>query len=570
MEQKKKKGLMIAIIVTIIIIVIAGLGFVYLATDLFKSNEQLFYKYVEKNAEIAKIFQSKSMEESSKWKEENVYTTTGEVSLSSDEEEVQKALDSIKVTVDAKTDNKNKNAISNIAIKYQNNDFFKVSYVRNQDKYALRSDEIATGYIGIENKDLKKFMQKLGVMDTTTIPDKLEATDWKEIFTLTEQESKNIQEIYSKVLSDSIEKEKYTKASKVKANVNGVEYISNKYTLSLTEKELAVLQKNILTALSQDSITLNLIVTKAKMIGMNENDISVNKLNESIQEAIQEIDETTYSDNEKIKISVYAAKGELVKTEILLVDNSQMNISVFGTEEDITAVIDMIPLGEGESQTVNMKVQKTTTENTTKLQMQATTIGEEESTTLSMTMNNNKTANGVQESLDFTVISDESSVSLTYKQESKLADTIDGIPTLDTTNSAILNDYSAEQISQFLAAVIMRTQVVFSQKMQTIGTGTTQPNNIIETQKLENFNSKFENFEGNNIPGTNVRSLVDIVATSNAASDGKLVSINLGGNLIQDVQNQKEALKLNIDTGKNYNISFSYDTQGYITAINIQ
>ena len=49
--RKKRYAFIIAIIIIIILIVVAGLAILYLNTDLFKSNQSLFIKYIEKNME---------------------------------------------------------------------------------------------------------------------------------------------------------------------------------------------------------------------------------------------------------------------------------------------------------------------------------------------------------------------------------------------------------------------------------------------------------------------------------------------------------------------------------------
>ena len=61
MTKKKRKTLLIVILMLLILIIAATLIILYLNTDLFKSNETLFFKYVGKNAqnieEIGKIFE---------------------------------------------------------------------------------------------------------------------------------------------------------------------------------------------------------------------------------------------------------------------------------------------------------------------------------------------------------------------------------------------------------------------------------------------------------------------------------------------------------------------------------
>ena len=45
-KGKSKKILIIIIILVILIIAIAGVAYAYFATDIFKSNRQMFFKYI--------------------------------------------------------------------------------------------------------------------------------------------------------------------------------------------------------------------------------------------------------------------------------------------------------------------------------------------------------------------------------------------------------------------------------------------------------------------------------------------------------------------------------------------
>lgn len=57
MNQKKKMNmLVILIIIILIIILVGGVAFAYLATDLLKSDKELFFKYITQIADSEKGF----------------------------------------------------------------------------------------------------------------------------------------------------------------------------------------------------------------------------------------------------------------------------------------------------------------------------------------------------------------------------------------------------------------------------------------------------------------------------------------------------------------------------------
>ena len=80
--KKRNVGLIVAIIVIAVVIIVIGvLAALYFFTDLFKTEEQLFWKYLSKNSQVLDIMSNENAEIQEQWKKENSYTSQGSLKL---------------------------------------------------------------------------------------------------------------------------------------------------------------------------------------------------------------------------------------------------------------------------------------------------------------------------------------------------------------------------------------------------------------------------------------------------------------------------------------------------------
>ena len=80
-------------------------------------------------------------------------------------------LNKLQFKINASIDEENAKTYGKVNVVYNNNDIFNVEYANKDKIYALRSNEIVTAFIGIENSNLKVLAQKLGIY----VGDELEA-----------------------------------------------------------------------------------------------------------------------------------------------------------------------------------------------------------------------------------------------------------------------------------------------------------------------------------------------------------------------------------------------------------
>lgn len=460
MYYGRKKGLIIGIIVAVVVILIAIIGvLVVLKTDLFKSNKTLFWKYASLQLESLELTQNMQLEEIEKLKAQNPYTLQGELTLSSSDEESD-SLGNIKLNINEESDKTNEYSHINGKIAYENNTIFDLDYVKNDNVYALKSDEIVTAYLGVRNENLKVLFQKLGMQDTSSIPDEITLNNYSEILKFSKVDIEHIKETYSNVIANTITSESYSRQTGAILEKNGISYKTTSYRLDLSSEQIAAIFENILNTLKTDSITLNLIVEKAKLLGWEDDEITIEELTTKVDEAISEISKEEFED---ISFVVYNYKGEAIESEVIVKNKSKTTIDAKKDNIEISYE------SYEEENNVTIVLINNVTTTRSNIQVRVDINGE---TQVNVDLIN--TGSAVERSLNTTyeieIINEDIQGNITYSQTLEFIDELENMIELNETNVAILNDYSKEDLIALLQAIEERIVQVMNEKVQAIFT----------------------------------------------------------------------------------------------------
>ena len=266
-----KNGLskIILFIIILLLVLLCGVGYCYLKTDIFKTPDELFKKYLSKNvnqivssnsdvlSNVVKRMSEEEFEDNLKIKV-NLEKIIGEENLDSfDEEELEQIKDGYSIDFVLKSDPNNSKSELNTSIKYGEYESTLKSYI-SQEQLGLQLDEINNKYLVVKNEKLKDLFKKFGVDEKTLeeIPDKIISDiDYDE----SAEKVKNLEEKYTKRLLEQISEDKYKIEKKVSVNYNNQNYIANKYTLSLTDKEASNIVLTTIKELVDDPDFLSLV-----------------------------------------------------------------------------------------------------------------------------------------------------------------------------------------------------------------------------------------------------------------------------------------------------------------------
>lgn len=475
MYYGKKKGIIIVIVIIILLIVIAVGGvMLYLFTDLFKSNQTLFLKYIDQTIQGMKYETNDQTKDIIEAQKENPYQIKGTLNFDYDGSENKQAeiLKQIKVELETNANGQEEKTYTKASVLYQNQNLFNLEYANSNNIYALKSNEIVTAFIGVRNENLKVLAQKLGMQDNSNIPDSITPIDYEDLLNISEEEKQHISDTYLPVIVNNIEKSKYSKQSNIPITKEGVEYNTTAYRLDLTSEDIANISVKLLETLEQDSITLNFIATKAKILNLPEEYTQVNNLTKQIDEQIKKIEDSEKSPENGVSIVVYQEKGQTVLTEIIIKNNVKFTLYASNTNQKNSIYV----MAENLSTSNDY--------NTVEMQVTQTKTAKQTNTEILVNKDNDK---GLEIYLTNEGLSSDEKVTTTceinyndgndkyianYEQEINFNEENE-IISLDNTNCAILNDYPTDQLSMLIVLIAQQTQNVMNQKMQQLGIQTT-------------------------------------------------------------------------------------------------
>ncbi len=536
--MKNKKVVIIVAISLIVLFVLATGTFatLYFATDIFKTNEQVFWKYFSENSQITSILSNENIEEQTNLKEQNSYTTTGNLVLStqigvSDPVEINVATSSIH-------DKNTGRTYADATLKKADKDLLKVSYINSNNVYSIKCEEISQYYIGFRNENLKELFKKWGLSDqqVANIPDSIDFSSFSSMKELiSEEEKQHIKETYSNIIMQTIPQESYKESEKETITINGTNYEANKHTLEIEATTTKQIITNILTTLKNDNTTLEIInkyintisyasnqFTDTAIFGDNVNGGMNNNYNENSTSSdissnidngnIGSIDAATIVDNllekmneetemEPIIISVYEQNGKTLRT--VLEDADGQNVMIDLEKNQFTLSIPTINSQNNLSEEVEtiytpITFAKTSNQDVTNSITITNTEGETITILVTMGKVQNGTANNSYSITSNTISNDaETTLELSYNTQIATTNQPEEIMELKDDNSVIVNNYPLDQLTTFFKGISGKAQQVFNNVVQELqseiaalntlyGSTATTNEKIQVTENLEN------------------------------------------------------------------------------------
>lgn len=585
----RKKRVTVAILMVAIIMVLITTIFIllYLNTDLFRSNQTLFLKYLGKNAEnLEEIQKSMAQTEFEKQLQTNPYEEITQVKVNYTEntgttlENTTSNINQLKVNIEGKTDKQNGYDYKDIQLLRENETLFKTEYIQSNDLYGIRFSDLFQQFIMIRNSNLKDLFQKIGYTEEQLqeFPDSIRLEqDIVNSLSFREEEIKQLKDKYIAFIGQGVEKENYEKQKNQTITINKDKIITNVYTLKLTKEQLNDRYLKVLESLKQDELILN----KIQSLQNEMNVLQVFSPNHSSlkQEIWNQIDETIEKINhnnigtEKTKIAVYESQGKTVRTVIQGVDY-EIIIDFLTKEEEQWVELSM---------TKNEKAKKITFKKN--LQELVVTIQEMENdfqTRITWEENKKQTEQNESKNIRVCYEKQNDKVEINGIQDRKLLQQMEEKVTLDKQNSIELNVLEQQQVQAILNRVkeeMNRKQEEHKEKIKIEEIqkvlevmGMAKQNQkldltvVSETEK-NRFNSKYELLQGEEMSSEDVIKVVKTI--QNNLMDMEVVSNKVLKLEIDRNQKKEELLETLItffekDKNRKYNIKVEYNEDGFV------
>ena len=559
MYYGKKRAITIAIVAVIVsIIVIVGGLFLFLATDIFKSNDALFYKNIAKQFEQLENFKMDNIAKILEAKTSTSYETNSKLEITSGDTSVTK------FDIVSKNDKENDKRLLNVKTTIANQ-VTDITYARSNDILAIKWEEVVQKYfVGIKNENLKVFAQKLGIRDTSYIPDSIDLDFSNNMYKITKQEKEHIYETYFKVFKDSIPTEKFSKQNNMSILHNDVAVDTTAYRVDLNQSDVKNVLINVLQTLKEDSITLNILASNFSTLNL-EDYSNVNDLVNQIDTLIEKINKENNDDSKGLSIILYENGGKIIQTEIIF--TNELKITLDFDINKVNNKLNMTFENFSENQNydtlkIEIKNQPLTDGSLNEIKYNLDDKGE-----ISISISTSGSVDDIINTNILCEISD--SLEISYEAETSFGDLEEKIIDLDETkNCIVLNNYNQAQLQSIISQITNQLSKVIQNKIINIQRGM---NNLssnlggnslesdIEDDVVQAFNAKFTNYIGN-INGTNLKMLIDLVKNNNSVGDRKVV-------LVIDGTSYLSVEKSSIQSVDLYTVRMEYDSEGYVSKI---
>lgn len=462
----KKKSIGLVIIILIILIILVGcFTYAYAFTDAFKSNKQLFFKYLGQTLDEENGLFNSKIENYLDKKSNGKYENEGEIKVNvSDLEGVEQSVmdnvNNMNIKYSGKKDNTNQNIEGNITVNYNDDVNFPVSYKYVNDTLGIQTDYISKKYIGIENKNLKEFAEKFGITDVENVPDKIEL-DKSTTDKLTADEKKQLNDKYVEIVKEIADKKEFSKTQE-----NGMDKLS----VNITNQEIKDLMIKLLETLKDDKDVMSKldsiyneyggVLKKAEnlaqdSVGSEESTSSTkdNSLETDIQSLIDELNKAEIQDGTS-EIAVYKI-GKVFSGLSLKMDNDEIKLLKEDTQDNMKYTLNIVSDDSIEGLSIE-KGEMNLVVNYKNIQQS--------------TVNEEVTADVIDKSDD-----KEQKISYSLNTTNKFSDDI-SIDDFKDDEIQKLNEQDGSYIANLLIKVIQRIQDVNTEQMDKIGfKGTTNP-----------------------------------------------------------------------------------------------
>ena len=446
-EDKGSKILRNSIIIMTILIILILVLFVilYFCTDLLKTNKQLFFKYATQLIETEGGKSGGNLQAFYNKKQEKPYENEGKFDFTIDlGEETNEQIDianNFVINFSGKNDKTNKKVEQNIELRYSDDVSWPLIYRQDGDVYGIQTDKVSSQYVAVENNNLKEFAEKIGISDTSSIPDKIEFTKEMANIGFTPEDLKEIKERYVSVLESQLREDQFQNQK----NEDG----STSYILTMTNEEL----KNLLIAILNELKTDEVVLSKVNDILLNLDPESEDNIieTEDIEATIQNLQEVETEEGQ-IQLVVTKKDASLISMEFKQNDNSiQLTKNDQGDNVNYTITVNVkFDTGISAIDKIGVKIY------------------------FSVGYSGLNELNNVKENYELGIEAltndEEQAGKYTYQFENTVnfVDSVD-IESLNEENAMILNNYESEQIQNFIGQLTQRIVDVNTEQMQSIG-----------------------------------------------------------------------------------------------------
>lgn len=538
MLAKKARITLIAVtIVTAIILIIGIVMFLYFKTDIFKSNEDLFFKYFTTGfdaLDIVKIDDNLGIENTLNT---NKYTSNLQgkfeytTNVGTDNEDKNSGINQIGLNIKSNIDKTNNYKYQNILIGIANNNYIGIEYLQDKDNYGARLKDIQQFVSG--NDTEQKVLSDIGIQDISIVT---KDVDINSIFNFSNDEKQTLINTYSNIIKSNVSKDKYNKQINTLITMDNGDIQTNSYYIKMKLEDYNNLFVKMLQQVEKDEIILSKLdkleeVIKTKYPEYNPNQSIKEKFVNEIDSKIQNIQNNNIG-NEEVKISVYENSGKAVRIsaeraeEKIIIDNNNNKLKIKISELNTDTI----------EKTIKFEKNNTDTENKQKFEYESKQ-NDSVQKAIEVELGNTLKDDKIEKNLKISLQNKSYQGILTLDDQIQTVDNFDNQVTFEKDNiilstlqeeqkNAIMEILKENIQNQFNDLYSIASKDDYTKMLQNLGIikketiQISSDGGVTETEK-KRFNSQFEFFASENLSKDNIKELIE--ASENNLQDIKIL-----------------------------------------------
>lgn len=561
--RKRKIVILVSAILLVILIILGILAILYLKTDMFKSNETLFAKYMMQNLNAVEILKNEDTLEIDNKLNTNKYESKIEGTIQYTEnigtsaESNENNINKVKLKINSNIDRQENYHYKDISIGTDDEDLIKLEYLNEDQTYGVRLYGIQQ-FVSVEENGSDEILKEFGI---DNIQGLLAKIDYNSILSFTEVEKQSLIDTYVGIIQSNVSKDKYYKQSNTLITINNQDMQTNAYCMKLTIEEYNNLYIKILEQITKDEVILSKIdlvenEIKEKYPSYEQDKSLRETIINSINDKIEEIKDNNIG-NEEVKIIVYENNMQTVRTSI----EKSLNKTTLDLYNNSYIKIDNVELGEDENEQ-SIKIEKNNDETQSNESIEFKNIQDNEiisdiKINYQQILENEK----INKNIELEISNAKYKGVLNIKDDIELVEEFENQISLET-NNVKLNDLQKEQINSIKNIIDENIQgqlenlysiadsKQYKKMLQNLGIikkNTVEIPDKVEVTDIERkrFNSQFEFFISEDLTADNIK---DLIKTAENNFDDMKILLKSGE--IEDLDIEK--------TNSNYNGSFDY------------
>ena len=556
MRSVSKKVAIIVILIVLILGICGGVfAYLFLATDTFKDEQELFFNYFSQDLEKTKeLLKLKTIENYQTLKSNATYEENNTINVKyAQGGEISNPYNNLSISLKNQKDNDYN--YKDFKILFEEQSEIQIEAIKKADTYGIRFSNLLKQFVTLLNGER---IDGLDIDDETLVKMKAIIEDDSSYFQnmiISSQELQNLENKYLTVITQSLKQGVFSKQANVVITIGTENIETNTYSVDLTAYQFQNLLIELLNNLKIDEIIMGKIEA---ISGSSQNFVN------TIDNLIRKVEDKDYK---PVKITLYVNSGKKVKTE-LKSDDFTINIESNSDNGNGSTKIEYTNSDE-ESKIFTITKQLSEYQENFDIIYSVKTNEEEYEYSITLESNFERTdiAFGYKKDITEIVISLENDITTNVGEQIELTteNSINLNETVEPNLSVTLNVLNVQvpeklksrydlliqklQAQEFLDMVKEKYNIFFGEEVEEEPTepeeqepnltGEEEPTSEADdltTAEVNRFNAMFEFYSGTGISGKNVKQLLEITKEH-------LESVNIE---VLPEENNKEEITLNI------------------------